>query len=26
VGSVTEHADLCHRCADVVSHMPVAAE
>jgi isoleucyl-tRNA synthetase len=25
VGSATEHADLCCRCADVVSHMPAAA-
>jgi isoleucyl-tRNA synthetase len=26
VGSVKEHADLCHRCAEVLSHMPAAAE
>jgi isoleucyl-tRNA synthetase len=26
VGSVAGHADLCHRCADVVSDLPVAAQ
>ena len=26
VGSVAEHPDLCHRCADVVGHLPVAAQ
>ena len=26
VGSVPEHPDLCHRCADVVGHLPVAAQ
>jgi isoleucyl-tRNA synthetase len=26
VGSVVMHSDLCHRCADVVGHMPAAAQ
>jgi isoleucyl-tRNA synthetase len=26
VGDVTTHSDLCHRCADVVGHMPAAAQ
>jgi hypothetical protein len=26
VGNVAEHADLCHRCAGVVGHLPVAAQ
>jgi isoleucyl-tRNA synthetase len=26
VGSIAEHPDLCHRCADVVGHLPVAAQ
>ncbi len=26
VGSMPEHADLCRRCADVVGHLPAAAE
>ncbi|HTW54460.1 MAG TPA: isoleucine--tRNA ligase [Stellaceae bacterium] len=26
VGDVSTHGDLCHRCADVVGHMPAAAQ